>query len=71
MIVLFLTLFFNACIQPAHAAKDMMSLARNVDWSCMKLQVVGPCANPRPGVYLRYWEPALVMEMVKARGSWQ
>ena len=36
----------------------------------MKLQIVGVCDEPLPGVRLRYWEPALVMETVHAPGDY-
>jgi hypothetical protein len=56
----------------ADNSKSFMEIARNVDWSCMRLQT-GVCPKPEPpyaGVRWKYWEPVLVMESVKAPGDY-
>ncbi len=67
-------IFLITSILPAYAqvseTKSFLELANNVDWSCMKFQVAGVCSKPAPGVILRYWEPSLVMETVKAPGDY-
>lgn len=59
----------EAC--PVHADKNITLWAGNVDWSCAKPKPPFPCAMPEPGIFLRYWEPVLVMETVKPSQGWQ
>lgn len=60
----------TAFAQAGRDAQSFLTMARNIDLSCLKMEVLGPCADPMPGVYLRYWEPSLVMETVKAPGDY-
>lgn len=56
--------------QSAPESKSIIELVRNIDLSCLKFEIVGPCAQPLPGVYIRYWEPTLLMETVHAPGDY-
>jgi len=74
--MIFLLFIFFVMCPDVHArpdnAKSFMEMARNVDWSCMRLQT-GACPKPKPpyvGVRWKYWEPVLVMESVKAPGDY-
>ncbi len=74
IIILFLVFCFpsDGHAWPTKETKSFVEIARNVDWSCMKVQTT-PCPKPVApyvGVHWRYWEPVLVMETVKAPGDY-